>query len=562
LTGMWMHRMSPSSLKISAGVSIINPVLCVRWGFGARIHRRENRGQEGGTEFIKKLEIPVKRFITLGLLVISVSCPLALCQAGPIRFIVVGDSRGNDNGVNTTILGEIVQAAIDEVVAFVLFTGDLVNGSSDPDTLVSQLTTWRNTLQPLYDAGTGIYPCRGNHDTGNKAAWDNVFSGAYALPANGPIGEENITYSFIHENILLIALDQYGTHPHRVNQLWLDEQLSSNTQPHVFIYGHLPAFSVYHHDCLDDYPQDRNTFWNSIATACGRSYFASHDHLYNHARIDDGDNNTSDDLHQYIVGTAGAPPYTWDGNYDGDNGYWVPQLIYHEGAYGYTLVEVDGLQVTITWKHRTAPGIYETGGDEFTFTYDSDNDGQGDTCDNCALVSNPNQEDVDHDDVGNACDNCSTIPNPNQEDTYPPQGNGIGDACDCEGNFDCDQDVDASDVTAFLTDFGRSQYNRPCTNEDPCKGDFQCDRDVGAQDVSKFLEDFGRNQYNKLCPACVVANWCVYSSSYCPPEFPIDCYGNGSMCCPINYPFCCGDGYCYIEQEDCPKLLHTYSHDS
>ena len=25
----------------------------------------------------------------------------------------------------------------------------------------------------------------------------------------------------------------------------------------------------------------------------------------------------------------------------------------------------------------------------------------------------------------------------NQEDTYPPQGNAIGDACDCEGNFDC-----------------------------------------------------------------------------------------------------------------------------
>jgi len=32
----------------------------------------------------------------------------------------------------------------------------------------------------------------------------------------------------------------------------------------------------------------------------------------------------------------------------------------------------------------------------------------------------------------------------------------------CEGNFDYDQDVDAADVTVFLEDFGRSQYNNPC----------------------------------------------------------------------------------------------------
>jgi len=108
-------------------------------------------------------------------------------------------------------------------------------------------------------------------------------------------------------------------------------------------------------------------------------------------------------------------------------------------------------------------------------------------------------------------DNCPTISNPTQVDTYPPQGNGIGDTCDCEANFDCDRDVDANDVTPFLLDFGRSQYNRPCTNQDPCKGDFSCDGDVDANDVSKFLEDFGRSQYNKPCPICTQGQpWCVY----------------------------------------------------
>ena len=39
-------------------------------------------------------------------------------------------------------------------------------------------------------------------------------------------------------------------------------------------------------------------------------------------------------------------------------------------------------------------------------------------------------------------DNCFEIYNPDQEDTYPPGGNGIGDACECEGDFDCDGNVD------------------------------------------------------------------------------------------------------------------------
>jgi len=172
---------------------------------------------------------------------------------------------------------------------------------------------------------------------------------------------------------------------------------------------------------------------------------------------------------------------------------------------------------------------------------DIDGDGELDTADNCPSVPNGssegtcisgaeyrgvactihadcgiggfcslNQEDSDSDEVGDVCDNCPGIGNQNQEDTYPPQGNGIGDACECEADFDCDGDVDAEDVTTFLDDFGRNQYNNPCEIENPCNGDFECDSDVDATDVTKFLEDFGRNQYNDQCPACKAWDWCVY----------------------------------------------------
>ena len=404
-----------------------------------------------------------------------VSSPI---QAQPVRFLVTGDSWGSDNGVNTAILAEMAQATVDEGVDFTLIIGDLVFGYRNNQTdFESQLTTWRDTMQPVYDAGIGVYPCRGNHDavgvkpsidpTGalSKAGWDNVFSGSYALPANGPLGEENVTFSFTQGNVFVVGLDQYGTHPKRVNQAWLNDQFAANTQPHIFVFGHEPAFKLYHEDCLDDYPSERNTFWQSITAACGKVYFCGHDHFYNHTRTDDGDGNPANDLHQFDVATSGSSFYHWEGNYDGDNGSWQPQLVHHlEDTYGYLLVEVDGPDVTLTWKQRTAPGVFETGGDQLSYSYD----------------------------------------------TSPPQGNGIGDVCDCEGNFDCDQDCDGTDAAAFKTHFGRSLFIDPCNTGEVCKGDFDCDLDVDGTDAAKFKEDFGRSGFTTPCPGCAVGEWCVY----------------------------------------------------
>jgi aminopeptidase N len=110
----------------------------------------------------------------------------------------------------------------------------------------------------------------------------------------------------------------------------------------------------------------------------------------------------------------------------------------------------------------------------------------------------------------NCDDNCPNTPNPDQLDTYPPGGNGIGDSCDCEADFDCSGGVDAADVTSFLNHFGRSTFFNPCTTSDPCNGDFDCNVNVDADDVTLFLEDFGRSQFFNPCPACAVGAWCVY----------------------------------------------------
>jgi hypothetical protein len=163
---------------------------------------------------------------------------------------------------------------------------------------------------------------------------------------------------------------------------------------------------------------------------------------------------------------------------------------------------------------------------------DADSDFWSDTLDNCPSIPNPDQLDLDTDNIGNICDpdddgdnicdpgetdascsgsdNCQYVSNPLQEDVCPPQGNGIGDACDCEGNFNCDDDCDGSDAFDFKVDFGRSPLGNPCENGNPCNGDFDCDSDCDGTDAFLFKEDFGRSAFGNPCPPCVVGDWCVY----------------------------------------------------
>jgi len=117
--------------------------------------------------------------------------------------------------------------------------------------------------------------------------------------------------------------------------------------------------------------------------------------------------------------------------------------------------------------------------------------------------------DSDEDGIPDPEDNCPDTHNPNQEDTMPPGGNGCGDACECEGNFDGDSDCDGTDATLFKADFGRSPFLNPCNIDPVCNGNFDCDLDVDGGDASTFKEDFGRSLFKNPCPDCAVADWCA-----------------------------------------------------
>jgi len=288
-------------------------------------------------------------------------------------------------------LSELAAEFTSQNVDFIVFPGDLVNGvGSTPIQFEGQLRTWVQTMKPVYDANIDVYVCRGNHELGDvwshypdpgtqpepndnfSHRWLNVFGSDsepnQKLPGNGPASEKYMTYSVAHKNVFVVCLDQYaGTRhdfAHKLNQTWLDAELAENTKTHVFITGHEPAFRAHHNDCLDYFPAKRDVFWASIRNATGRVYLTGHDHFYDHARIDDGDGDPNNDIHQYIIGTAGAPLYTWSPPYDGYNGDNTVEQWHHAKRYGYVLVEINDLDVTLNWVQRhtnnlSISGIYE-----------------------------------------------------------------------------------------------------------------------------------------------------------------------------------------------------------
>jgi 3',5'-cyclic AMP phosphodiesterase CpdA len=327
----------------------------------------------------------------------------------PWQFVVTGDCRSGaeGSGVNVEILEKVAKAVSQEDIEFVLFTGDLVYGHSDRknrgdegalNRLEQELMLFRNTMEPIYGKDIPVYCVRGNHSATqrypdnashsdhrpiwpeSKKIWDKVMSGKYGMPHNGPEREKNVTFSATHQNAMILGLDLYtpnldsaanldGSYPkdacRRVNQEWLDQQLKTKSE-HVFVFTHEPAFKVQHNDCMhgdmsygSDFSEYRNQFWKSISAAGARAYFCGHDHGYAHARIDDGDGNMGNDVHQFVVGTAGAGVNIVP-NYNGYNKPYKPVAKEHAQKYGYMLITIDGAEANFEFKAlNEETGIFE-----------------------------------------------------------------------------------------------------------------------------------------------------------------------------------------------------------
>jgi len=298
----------------------------------------------------------VARAAVVAALVVVASAGAA--SAASWSFAVITDTQhaGNVNpdntgniagGVSSVELTALTNALLNEPIDFLLVNGDLVQRypktpvtDMNATQMVSgELALWKSIVQPLVDKGVGIYPVRGNHD---KSAPASVWTAAFpTLPANGPANAVGLTYSFMHEGSLFLGLDEYVTTVGTrltVPQVWLDTQLTTQPCKHIFVFGHVGAFSQEAEtglctvdNALGNKVMDpagivaRDAFWSSLSAAYVDIYLAGHEHLYARTKAPDINNLLAPVdwmTYQVICGVNGAPP-TGPGLT-----YWEPDKIH------------------------------------------------------------------------------------------------------------------------------------------------------------------------------------------------------------------------------------------
>ncbi len=241
----------------------------------------------------------------LSLVLVIILCAAPSAFGARFSFVVMADSRGETNGVNDDVLSRIADLVVTENAAFVLFPGDLVDGSPADPHLALQLNHWRDVMSPIYASdmhGAKVYAGVGNHEvrsTRSEAVWQSIFND---LPDNGPPGETYMTYSFdyMDSHFVMLSTNRAGN-PHTVNLAWLANDLASTSAKRIFVFGHEPAYPVGPHigSSLDVYPAQRDAFWKLLAAHKVNAYFAGHEHLYNR--------NIHNGVHHIITGGSGAP---------------------------------------------------------------------------------------------------------------------------------------------------------------------------------------------------------------------------------------------------------------
>lgn len=156
---------------------------------------------------------------------------------------------------------------------------------------------------------------------------------------------------------------------------------------------------------------------------------------------------------------------------------------------------------------------------------DSDGDSICDDADNCPYLPNADQSDTDADGAGDACDNCPENPNGSESGTcvrivggvviaaglactgvedceagdtcQTEQGdcnaNGIGDACECYADCNCDTGVNLPDLVIMK----REYFSTDCATS-PCQADCNGDNQVDLSDLIIMKSQYFRGD----CPGC------------------------------------------------------------
>ena len=199
------------------------------------------------------------------------------CPSGCTCFAIGADSRTEYTKFNETL--QFIKRYKDDL-DFIVYAGDMdsvqINKETYSDVQLNNLPSYWVMGNHEISPGPGVtyirdlYPCLANTV--------NMFNDG-----------RNSTYSFEYNDTHVVVIDVYsenadGNTPEGGPQYnWLQSDLAlTDKSRQIFVAGHEPAYPQNRHvgDSLDQYPEDRDAFWELLDNYSVEAYFCGHTHYY------------------------------------------------------------------------------------------------------------------------------------------------------------------------------------------------------------------------------------------------------------------------------------------
>lgn len=254
-----------------------------------------------------------------------------------MRFIVLGDSKGKDKGINEAVLNKLMKQTckLDPECKFIVMCGDSVAGSLKEEILTEQLKGLRKLIEK-YHKNKLLIPVIGNHEVNiepTNDSYEKIVEEVYKdlVPDGFLQGYNKTAYYMDFEDTRLIVLNAFhfgAIHKIYKEQLEWFEEIASINKKNKILFVHSPAFPTGAHlgHCLDLYPEDRDAFWAVVDKCSIDIVFCGHEHNYSRRIIGN--------VYQVITGGGGEKLRD---KYKSKEGVIVPPIDIHH----FLVVDID-----------------------------------------------------------------------------------------------------------------------------------------------------------------------------------------------------------------------------
>jgi hypothetical protein len=237
----------------------------------------------------------------------------------------MADSRGSDNGVNSSIVNKIMTEIkqLSPQPEFAIMPGDLVDGAISYDMVKSQLEFFKKIVTKYYPEEF-FYPGVGNHEVSYGVNGEQALGEVFKkYKATFLKGYNRSVYYIDKGNSRFFMLN--SDHPGEISTIsqtqlnWVRQNISSRCKHYLYFF-HEPAYPTGPHigSSLDIHPLQRDKLWQLIDKSISPMVFCGHEHYYTRRHINADFNESiqgmafkyTKNVYQVTVGSFGASLYT------------------------------------------------------------------------------------------------------------------------------------------------------------------------------------------------------------------------------------------------------------